>query len=766
MEHQCPDGAAEPARNVGKKYALILLAGALWSGSLLAQSPSPLPPPSYDNSVYVFISAPGFAGDDATFKSNADAILQRIPGGPYGRVGMSGFLTVDMDWNANLVLPVLSSPNASFLSSILARAQTRGLPVHMGTIAGISRWPSIYDPAKLEDRRNCQWYMDGSLLKSGQSFSSDAWMTPSRYARKLRRHLETKIRLYAQMLISLRQSYPDTLAIASGDGEMELNSGQLDNNVSYQNQIIADYSPFAILEFRDWIQQAGLYAPGQIYAGQGYGQGGAIYQGSVGLANFNQDFGTAFSTWSLKYFDWSLSDPIDGDPGAIPAATYNGPGWTPLPTSGPGYIPGGFVAPRGWNASPFWQLWLTFRQAMIAHYVQDFASWVTTTAGAGGAKFEPSRWYSHQIPADYLNDTFPGCPNPERRLLTSASPMQSGIVGNAGSLGLTCFDVWDTVEYHRTSRYLYDDIAKLNLPNWGLIEYSPSWTLGVLDNDVSSIASQILRAYNAGAHVLSYQPWEHFRDTKNPEAFAQFLSQVKGQPRDSAVVEYLPPQVQGLSWSWFSSTISLVWQNQIFNDVANLAWSDWPAFDHFEIWRGPAPDFSMADAELIRSTPIPQATGIVPDQVKTYYRVLAVSRTGKSGTFSQAVLPLGPGGSSFYTLTPCRVADTRNPNGPLGGPPLGAAESRIFSLTGVCDIPSMAKAVSVNVTIVRPAAPGFLRFFPGDATPPLASTINFRPGAVRANNAVLPISAAGELGVENGSAGNVDLVIDVNGYFQ
>lgn len=745
------------------------VAGILVSGALAAQGPPLLPQPSYDNSVYVFFDTPGLAGDTASFRSAADEILRRVRGGPYGRVGMSDFLVIDMDWNVNLSNPVLSSPSASALSNILARAQARGLVVHLGSVAGMSRATEIYDPAKREDRRNCQWYRDGSLAKSGQSFSSDVWLTPSRYARKLRRHLEAKVRLFARLLISLRQSYPETLVSASGDGEAELNFGALDDSVSYQNQVIADYSPFVILEFRDWIQHTGLYGPGKPYAGQGYSQGGAIYQGSSGLANFNQAFGTSFTTWSLRYYNWDLFDPIDGDPRAIPVATYSNPAWTPFPSSGPNSISGGFDAPRAWDSPTpaFWQLWLAFRRTMIANYVKDFASWVTSTTGVGGAPFEPSRWYSHQIPADYLNGTYPGSPDQKRRFLTSASPMQTGIVGNAGSLGLTVLDVSDTDGYHRTSQFLYDDVAALGLPNWGLVEYSPSWPVrGAVDPDVILIASQILRAYRAGAHILSYEPWAHFLTTPNPEAFDAFLAQVRNQPRNSGAVAYLPPQVQGLSWSWFSVTISLSWQNQIFPDVANLNWSGWPAFDHFEIWRSATVDFTAANSQFVRSTTFPGATGIVPDPARPYYRVLAVDRNGQRGAFSVAVAPQAPGGTGFYTLMPCRVADTRNAPGPLGGPALAPSANRVFAFPGKCGIPPLAKAVSVNITTVDPAALGHLTFYVGDASPPLASTVNFAAGRVRANNTILPLSAAGTVGVQNGSAGTVHLVIDVNGYFR
>jgi hypothetical protein len=102
----------------------------------------------------------------------------------------------------------------------------------------------------------------------------------------------------------------------------------------------------------------------------------------------------------------------------------------------------------------------------------------------------------------------------------------------------------------------------------------------------------------------------------------------------------------------------------------------------------------------------------------------------------------------------------------LAGPSLAPVASRVFALTGACGIPASARAVSVNVTVVRPAAPGHLTFYPGDASPALTSAINFPVGVVRANNGILPLSAAGALGVSNGATGAVDLVIDVNGYFQ
>jgi len=123
---------------------------------------------------------------------------------------------------------------------------------------------------------------------------------------------------------------------------------------------------------------------------------------------------------------------------------------------------------------------------------------------------------------------------------------------------------------------------------------------------------------------------------------------------------------------------------------------------------------------------------------------------------------------AFYTLPPCRLVDTRDPAGPLGGPALAAASARTFDLAGVCGIPAGAMAVSVNLTVVQPTSPGFLTVYPADGLAPLSSSLNFSPGQVRANNAVLVLATDGSarLTVFNGSNGTTHFILDVNGTFQ
>ena len=124
-------------------------------------------------------------------------------------------------------------------------------------------------------------------------------------------------------------------------------------------------------------------------------------------------------------------------------------------------------------------------------------------------------------------------------------------------------------------------------------------------------------------------------------------------------------------------------------------------------------------------------------------------------------------GARFYTLPPCRVVDTRNPNGPWGGPALAASTDRIFAMAGRCGIPGSARALALNVTVTQPSDMGNLRLYPGDAAASSGSAINYRPGLTRANNSMMALSPTGTLGVRCDQAtGTVHAIIDVTGYFE
>ncbi len=124
-------------------------------------------------------------------------------------------------------------------------------------------------------------------------------------------------------------------------------------------------------------------------------------------------------------------------------------------------------------------------------------------------------------------------------------------------------------------------------------------------------------------------------------------------------------------------------------------------------------------------------------------------------------------GTQFFTVTPCRLLDTRNPMGALGGPALVAGRDRNFPVVGRCGIPPTARAVSLNVAVTGPSATGHLRFHAGGTALPLVSTINYSTGQTRSNNLIAPLSVLGDLAVFSGQgSGTVHVILDVNGYFE
>lgn len=123
---------------------------------------------------------------------------------------------------------------------------------------------------------------------------------------------------------------------------------------------------------------------------------------------------------------------------------------------------------------------------------------------------------------------------------------------------------------------------------------------------------------------------------------------------------------------------------------------------------------------------------------------------------------------AFFPLTPCRVADTRGPNGALGGPYLMNQQRRDFPILQAtsCNIPSAAQAYSLNITALpRNHGPlGYLTVWPVGQTMPVVSTLNAYTGADTANAAIVPAGTNGDIDVYPYGA-DTDLLIDIDGYF-
>ncbi|HLJ48609.1 MAG TPA: FG-GAP-like repeat-containing protein [Bryobacteraceae bacterium] len=126
--------------------------------------------------------------------------------------------------------------------------------------------------------------------------------------------------------------------------------------------------------------------------------------------------------------------------------------------------------------------------------------------------------------------------------------------------------------------------------------------------------------------------------------------------------------------------------------------------------------------------------------------------------------PTMSGRLSFYSLPPCRVADTRNPTGPLGGPLMAGGSTRSFPIpSSSCGVPPTALAYSFNLTVVPRRPLGYLTTWPSGQPQPLVSTLNSPDGEVVANAAIVPSGSNGAISVF--VTDDTDVIIDINGYF-
>ena len=124
--------------------------------------------------------------------------------------------------------------------------------------------------------------------------------------------------------------------------------------------------------------------------------------------------------------------------------------------------------------------------------------------------------------------------------------------------------------------------------------------------------------------------------------------------------------------------------------------------------------------------------------------------------------------TKMFALAPCRVADTRLPDSPWGGPALdGGCDPRASSSAAGAACPSTATAVSFNFTVTGPTGAGDLSVYPGGTAVPSSTTLNWSPGQTRGNNAVIGLGSFHDVRVAvNQPGGTVHFIIDVNGYFQ
>ncbi len=120
----------------------------------------------------------------------------------------------------------------------------------------------------------------------------------------------------------------------------------------------------------------------------------------------------------------------------------------------------------------------------------------------------------------------------------------------------------------------------------------------------------------------------------------------------------------------------------------------------------------------------------------------------------------GTGGLSLYTLTPCRVIDTRHVGN--GQPFSGTLSPPVNVVTSPCGVPATAKAYVFNATVVPTGALGYLTLWPDGSNRPTVSTLNALDGSITNNMAIVP-STNGK--VDAYASGITQLILDISSYF-
>ena len=148
----------------------------------------------------------------------------------------------------------------------------------------------------------------------------------------------------------------------------------------------------------------------------------------------------------------------------------------------------------------------------------------------------------------------------------------------------------------------------------------------------------------------------------------------------------------------------------------------------------------------------------------TAYTFTVTAHNGRGTGPAASVGPVSPG-AAMVPVTPVRIADTR-PDQPVAFPtskrPLTAGTTLEIPVAGSNGIPADAGGVSLNVTAVNPAGPGYLTVFPCGTPVPTTSNLNFTGGQVVPNAVLTGVGTGGRVCVY--SSTNTDVVVDLNGW--
>jgi PKD domain len=119
-------------------------------------------------------------------------------------------------------------------------------------------------------------------------------------------------------------------------------------------------------------------------------------------------------------------------------------------------------------------------------------------------------------------------------------------------------------------------------------------------------------------------------------------------------------------------------------------------------------------------------------------------------------------GSGFEDSSPVRVLDTRNKIGTTAAGPVPARGTVRLNLSG--ELPAGAAAAVLNLTVTQPKEAGEITAYANGQPLPGTSNLNFTAGETIPNQVIVPLTDD-VADFYNGSAGTVQLIADLDGYY-
>jgi hypothetical protein len=172
-------------------------------------------------------------------------------------------------------------------------------------------------------------------------------------------------------------------------------------------------------------------------------------------------------------------------------------------------------------------------------------------------------------------------------------------------------------------------------------------------------------------------------------------------------------------------------------------------------------------ASSLNYTPGVTVANAVTVKVGGAGKISVFNAAGRADVIIDVVGYFQPGvGKSFHASTPSRILDSR-PGGPRVGPyntPWSGGVQRTVQAGGSGDVAGNADAVLLNVTATNTTAPSFLTVWPSGQARPLASSLNWAPGATVPNAVSVKLGGQGKTSMYD-NAGSVDVIADVAGWY-